>query len=230
MTGGKSLREAPVILSESMIFPYLRGMVFCAKMTNDGGWDALTEAYKRPPLSTEQVLHPEKYHSKLDMPTAVDLGKLDPGAGWKELGRNVVGEMQTAVLLRRHGGKNAAAGWDGDRFAVFEDSHGKLGLVWATTWDSEEDAREFLRGYARFQTAKLGEGAKEPVDEADLLRRIKDEAVFAVERRGMDVAVVEGFGPETTESLIKAALEARKTEMSFATPLEKAGDESKSQP
>src|SRR4051812_22782586 len=46
MGGGKSLREAPAIISESMIFPYLRGMVFCAKLTNDGGWEAVDEAYR----------------------------------------------------------------------------------------------------------------------------------------------------------------------------------------
>src|SRR4051812_13730269 len=39
--GGASLREAPVILSETMIFPYFRGMVFCARLTNDGGWKAI---------------------------------------------------------------------------------------------------------------------------------------------------------------------------------------------
>ena len=79
--GGKSLREAPVILSESMIFPYLRGMVFCARLTNDGGWKALNAAYRRPPTSTEQILHPEKYSATSDEPTEIDLGPLDAGKG-----------------------------------------------------------------------------------------------------------------------------------------------------
>ena len=156
MAGGASLREAPVILSETMIFPYLRGLVFCARLTNDGGWKALDEAYREPPLSTEQILHPEKYRAKPDPPTPIDLGTLEPGDGWTEVGRNVVGEMQLGVLLRRHGGKAAAAGWDGDRFAVFEGPGGRLGLVWLSTWDTEDDAQEFARGYARFQATKAG--------------------------------------------------------------------------
>ncbi|MGE3820229.1 MAG: hypothetical protein AB7I30_12485 [Isosphaeraceae bacterium] len=200
MTSGRSLREAPAILSESMIFPYLRGMVFCARLTNDGGWDALSAAYKRPPLSTEQILHPEKYSAQPDPPTFVNLGTLDPGEGWKEVGRNVVGEMQTAVLLRRHGGKTAAAGWDGDRFAVFEGPGGRLGLVWFSTWDTEKDAKEFQEGYVRFQATKLDEKAK--------------DAAHVVQRAGQDVVVVEGFSDETTERLIASALKARKTEMS----------------
>ncbi len=217
MTGGKSLREAPVILSETMLFPYLRGIVFCARLTNDGGWDALNDAYQRPPLSTEQILHPEKYRAQPDPPTAVDLGSLDAGQGWKEIGRNVVGEMQLGVLLRRHGGKNAAAGWDGDRYAVFEGPGGRVGLVWLSTWDSEKDAREFHRGYAQFQTTKLGDDVNAPDAFPDAIRRPHKETVFAIERRGADVVVVEGFSTERTDALVEASFKAKKTEMTHDT-------------
>ncbi len=222
MTGGKSLREAPVILSETMLFPYLRGLVFCARLTNDGGWDALDRAYRQPPLSTEQVIHPEKYSALPDPPTAIDLGILDAGRGWKEAGRNVVGEMQIAVLLRGHGGKVAAAGWDGDQYAVFEGAQGRLGLVWLTNWDRAEDAREFHDGYSRFQTSKLGKGVGQPDAYPDALRRPHRETVFAVERRGLDVAVVEGFSPDLTDSLIDAAFRSKKSEKTHAHPAPKA--------
>ena len=49
MGGGTSLRKAPPIISESMIFPYFRGMVFCARLTNDGGWTAIDEVYRNLP-------------------------------------------------------------------------------------------------------------------------------------------------------------------------------------
>jgi hypothetical protein len=220
LAGGASLREAPVILSETMIFPYFRGLVFCAHLTNQGGWKALDEAYRTPPLSTEQVLHPEKFQSRPDPPTVIDLGTLDAGCDWTEAGRNVVGEMQLAVLLRRHGGKAAAAGWDGDRFAVFEGPKGRLGIVWLSTWDSDDDAREFTQGYARFQTTKIPGQQVQPQPEAfpDANRRAHEGTVYALERRGSDVAVVEGFDAETTESLVAAAFRSRKTEMTHAAP------------
>ena len=211
LAGGKSLREAPVILSESMILPYFRGLVFCARLTNDGGWDALNRAYKNPPLSTEQILHPEKYSSDPDAPTAIDLGKLDAGTEWKELGRNVVGEMQLGVLLRRHRGKSAAAGWDGDQFAVFDSPEGKLGLVWFTTWDSAKDSFEFLEAYIRFQTTKMGESIPDPEVFPDSIRRPHLGTIFAVERRGTDVVIVEGFSADLTDTLIDRAVGAFKT-------------------
>ncbi len=212
MAGGKSLREAPVILSETMLFPYLRGLVFCAQLTNDGGWKALNQAYRKPPLSTEQIIHPEKYAAEPDPPTAVDLGKIDVDQGWKEIGRNVVGEMQLAVLLRRHGGKAAAAGWDGDDYAVFEGPEGKVGLVWFTTWDRVDDAREFHNGYTRFQTTKLGQGVSDPEALPEAIRRPHNGTIYAIERRGSDVVVVEGFPADLTDSLVEAAFKAKKSE------------------
>jgi hypothetical protein len=211
--GGRALREAPVILSESLIFPYFRGMVFCASLTNKGGWKSINEAYENPPQSTEQIMHPEKYLDQPDPPTAIDLGRLEPGEGWAEVGRNVVGEMQLAVLLRRHGGKPIAAGWDGDRFAVFDSKDGKLAVVWLTTWDTDDDARDFARQYTRFQTTKLGEGAVSPEEFPDAIRRPAEGVIYAVERRGKDVAVVEGFAGEATDRLLEAAFKAGKKEM-----------------
>lgn len=215
MMSGKSLRDAPPILAETMLFPYIKGMVFCAKLVNRDGWPAVDAAYKNPPLSSEQVLHPDKYKLKPDAPMTIDLGKLEPGAGWKEAGRNVVGELQLSVLLKKHNGRKAAAGWDGDRYAVFEGPEGALGLVWLSTWDSENDAREFAESYARFQTTKLEKGATTPDDIPANLTRERDGRGFAIERRGADVAVVEGFPRAATQALIDSALKARKTEKTW---------------
>ena len=213
MGGGKSLRTAPPIVSESMTFPYFKGMVFCAKLTNKGGWAAIDEVYRNPPLSTEQILHPEKYSAEVDLPMSIDLGVLEPGQGWKEVGRNVVGEMQLGVMLKKHGGKAAAAGWDGDRYAIFEGPGKKLGLVWLSTWDSDDDAREFCKGYVSYQTTKVGHLGGHPTPIPDSVWRNLDDQLYVVKRLGRDVVVVEGFAPGPTLALVDAAFRATKTEM-----------------
>jgi len=209
--GGKTLRTAPAIITQTMIFPYFRGMVFCAALANDGGWKAVDEAYRNPPVSTEQVIHPEKYRAKLDLPMEIDLGELKPSAPWKELGRNVMGELQISVMLGRQGSK-AAAGWDGDKYAVFEGSGGKLGLVWLSTWDSSDEAREFTEAYVRYQTKRMGKDGFQPEQIPDSLWRCQNEVCQVVDRRGADVVVIEGFAPDDTTKLLESALHARKTE------------------
>ena len=226
MGAGKTLRNAPPIISESMIFPYFKGMVFCAKLANEGGWAAIDEVYRNPPLSTEQILHPEKYRAKPDFPMTIDLGTLKPGDGWKEVGRNVLGEMQTAVMLRKHGGKTAAAGWDGDRYAVFEGPKNKLGLVWLSTWDSEDDAREFAHGYVAYQTAKVGNlGAPAQAHPRFGLAEPRRSTFTLSQRRGRDVAVIEGFSPAATAGLVDAAFQAKQTEMKPGEPKKRAGED-----
>jgi hypothetical protein len=186
-------------------------MIFCAALANEGGWKAVDEAYKNPPVSTEQIIHPEKFRTKLDLPTIIDLGELKAGAGWKELGRNVLGELQTSVMLRRMGSR-PAAGWDGDRYAVFERPAEKLGLVWFSTWDSGSEARQFAQAYTRYQTKRMGKDGFQPEQIPDSIWRCRDNVCLVVERRGQEVAVVEGFPPATTETLLEAAFKAKKAE------------------
>ena len=81
MGGGPSLRKAPPIISESMIFPYFKGAVFCARLVNDGGWKSIDEAYRNLPQSTEQILHPEKFRAKPDRPMSIDLGDAEARRG-----------------------------------------------------------------------------------------------------------------------------------------------------
>jgi hypothetical protein len=213
MGGGKTLSQSPPIISESMLFPYIKGVVFCARLTNDDGWKAIDDAYRNLPQSTEQILHPEKFRTNPDWPTTIDLGVLKPGDGWKELGRNVLGEMQLGVLLRKHGGKSAAAGWDGDRYAVFEGPKNRLGLVWLTTWDSEEDAREFTAALVRYQTSKLDDLPRPRKDIHDTIWRNVGDQLYVVQRRGLDVAVIEGFPAEATATYLEAAFRAKKVEL-----------------
>ncbi len=214
MGSGKTLRSAPPILVESMAFPYFRGMVFCAKLTNERGWEGIDAAYRTPPQSTEQILHPEKFGARLDRPTAIDLGVLSPGAGWKELGRNVLGEMQMGVMLRGQGGKKTAAGWDGDRYAVFEDAKNKkFALAWLTTWDDETEAKEFAGAYLRYQSTKIAGLAPPTKPVGDAVWRDLDDRVYVVERAGQDVAIVEGLSPAATAIVVGQLKKATKTEL-----------------
>ena len=225
---GKAFRQAPAIFRESLTFPYFKGMVFVLHLTNRGGWDAVNNAFRHPPLSTEQILHPEKFYATVDVPVEIGLPRMADviERDWKKLGENVLGEFQTAVLLRRHRGRTAAAGWDGDRYVVFEGSDERLGLVWYSTWDTLRDAQELATAYARYRLAKLGHGADEdtvmpeessPSASAQAITfRIRvDGRDYVVRRRGQDVAIVEGFSSAETDAILSRLSDVTKTPKRF---------------
>ncbi len=161
------LGDAPEILWKSMLHSYLQGAAFLARTDNvmkgqvsPPDRDDLERAFREPPLSTEQILHPEKYWvgEQLDEPRKVTLtAKLSDG--WELVREDTFGELALsmvttpaaerkpfdpspmAVATMRFG-NDAAAGWGGDRFALFERGDARV-LFLETVWDSEDEAVEF---------------------------------------------------------------------------------------
>lgn len=133
---------APMILQETLLFPYLSGAEFMrryAERAPDGSlYDAL-------PQSTEQILHEDAYFGTPDVPTRVMLPAASSGSVQYE---NNLGEFETRLLLYQllqdqSAAFRGAAGWDGDRYALLELPGGGEALAWVTIWDSAIDAAEF---------------------------------------------------------------------------------------
>ena len=143
------LDHAPPWLRDSLLFGYVEGYLFCASARAHGGRGLIDHAFTDdPPRSSEQILHPEKWHTHRDDPVAIawpDLTAVLPGARWIAAGE--MGELGIRSLLRpiveRAVASQAAAGWGGDRFVLYERGRGRRILVWITDWDSQADAAEF---------------------------------------------------------------------------------------
>jgi hypothetical protein len=141
----KQLATAPRYLREMLVFPYLRGQEFCSALYAKGGYEEISKAYSRPPSSTSQILHPEKYMSDPpEEPIAIEWSNLKV-LGHDATGDNTVGEMGTRILftewLDAPTGETAATGWRGDRYLYYADGDA---LVWKTIWGSARDATEFF--------------------------------------------------------------------------------------
>ena len=216
MMGGTTARNSPPVMYQSLLFPYVNGLVFCAHLTNAGGWPALDAAYKNPPLSTEQILHPEKYAGpEADPPTAIDLGEIRTPEGWTDLGRNCIGELTMRIMLARQGGNQAAAGWDGDTLAVFagKDDPKRLGMVWLSTWDTEADAEQFAAALQKYWMPTDTPAAVAPQGAAPATRTVTGGFVSTT---GKDVLVVRGFEPATAKALAEdVSIRHKKREKTF---------------
>jgi hypothetical protein len=191
--GGRTMRSAPAIFRKTLLFPYHKGTVFNVRLGRNRDWTEIDKAFRDPPISTEQILHPEKYTGERDHPTAIDFPDSSEllGADWKLLGENCMGELQIRILLNDAA---PAAGWDGDQFEVYEHTEGRLGLAWYTVWDNENEAAEFLAAYRKHATRRFA----------------TDERHFEIEKRGSDVSIVEGFGKDQSKAIMTNLWKAKK--------------------
>ncbi|MGI8509271.1 MAG: hypothetical protein ACR2MQ_08105 [Gemmatimonadaceae bacterium] len=138
--------SAPLVIQETLIFPYLSGAEFVKnyKVKNPTG-----TIYNDMPVSTEQILHQYAYFATpRDMPTQVSFA----APGVKPTYDNDLGEFETRLFLYQHlnnqeDATRGAAGWDGDRYVVFDTPSG-WAIAWATVWDTQGDAADF---YAMMQ-------------------------------------------------------------------------------
>lgn len=165
------LDAAPDIVRESLTFPYEAGLLFVNALYDEGGWSAVDAAYANPPLSSEQILHPERYPD--DVPQIVTLPPLTDtlGAGWRLVDEDVAGEFELQlyleVYLSSSDAAQAADGWDGDRYAVYwREDESAFVLVMHLVWDTPSDAAEFFSAYAQFAEERFGDAAARTEGEA----------------------------------------------------------------
>jgi hypothetical protein len=159
------LLEAPALLQRLLLGPYVLGQSFLLRgdaMRLMAGLDPddLNRAFREPPRSSEQVLHPEKYWDpeRRDEPRHLALGDLSSrlGDGWRleaegDLGELVLATLVGAAMPDLHSievaqpsawTNAAAAGWGGDRWQLYARGEARLTIL-ATCWDAEAEAREF---------------------------------------------------------------------------------------
>jgi hypothetical protein len=146
-----ALPDAPPVIRDQLMLPYLQGRDFAQALVTHGGWDEVRKAWSHPPASMEQVLHPEKFEAA-EAPRAVTIPFAPQGA--TPVVDGVLGEMLCRTLLGE-GSEGAAAGWGGDLYRVW-DVGGRTLLVWRSVWDTLVDARRFHAAVLGRLGARLG--------------------------------------------------------------------------
>jgi len=144
------MADVPLFLRESLVFPYVNGLKFVGSARASKSWGQVDGFYKKPPLSTEHIIHPDKYDA-YEKPIEIRAADMKGSARGYD---NVLGEMGLWLLLRQHGipedqAKEGVSGWGGDRIAVFtppgkkSDAASATAVIY-TVWDQPADADEFF--------------------------------------------------------------------------------------
>jgi hypothetical protein len=195
MTGAAEFDKAPLFLKESLLFPYKDGLKLIAASRRTHPWTDVDAMFARPPLSTEQVMHPEKYRAN-EKPIVVKHGPLPSLKGWKPVYVNVLGELLFGVVLKQHGiaketADRAAAGWGGDRFVLYENGDDEV-AVDLSTWDADADALEAIDALAEALPSLARADGYTQKDPLYAACAGSDGTTSFVERKGAKVLLVVG--------------------------------------
>jgi hypothetical protein len=195
------LVNVPPAITQITLFPYQAGLRFAQVLyQHSSDWSLVNAAFAVPPLSTEQIMHVEKYLTEPDVPLPIALPALDEAIGgrWREIDRGVLGEYLLGLHLEQglasEKAWEAAAGWGGDSYALLVDDQGRWLLVMRSTWDTPQDAREFFDVYTQM-TGGRSEAQQILVEQGRGYWRLPDREVY-VGQHDRDALVI--ISPDRT--------------------------------
>ena len=197
--------RAPEYMKQDFLFPYSQGLEFVRSLYLEGRWAGVDAAYAELPLSTEQILHPERYPD--DKPRRVLLPDVQEalGEGWRQIDLNNLGEWYLRLTLMEELPEETAApaaeGWGGDTYrAYYNDDSGESALVLVSSWDRMADAEEFFLALREYGDQRFGrrEG------DARKVRWLASDEVMLAERASDQVLWILAPDPDSLDALRQA--------------------------
>ncbi|MGI4852489.1 MAG: hypothetical protein ACRYF4_00415 [Janthinobacterium lividum] len=217
-SGSPILARAPLLLQQSLLFPYSAGLGFEQAVLLKSGVDtAFAGALQRPPTSSHEIIHPDDYlaHTPISVLTMPDIhGLLDKD--WEPYDVGVMGELDVRIIAELFGGR-AMAGplaveWDGGIYyaaqrrndsAVQKTQKGSIGVLYYSQWKNEDTARSFMNVYAGALPRKYDN--IKPVEfqdgDADHLLFSTEEGDVWLSLEDNSVFVSEGYDGATAKKL-----------------------------
>ncbi len=185
--------RAPLYLRETLTFPYNYGTDFQQAVYAQFGKDSFRRVFLQPPVSTQQILHPEMYFAGT-LPQPVPLPAVH---GMKSIVDGPLGELEHSILLRQwttgEDAREVSPHWRGGRFQLWENRKtGRVSLVYGSVWDSEHSASQFFSLYRRVLEQKLRKIAVSEHTEISYAGKAKD-GYFALQREGAAITSREGL-------------------------------------
>ncbi len=210
-----ALNQAPPYLRKSLMFPYQDGLLFATHLYQRGGWQAVDKAFANPPQSSEQILHPTRYPD--DAPQVIAIAPLTDtlGSDWRLVHENVMGEfalrLYLDVYLTRRQAAQAAQGWGGDHYAVYQNPVTKqVLLVLLLAWDDKSEQDEFANLYNEFAQRRFGDEVQ-PVESTTQTKWVGEDVLLIAQngKQSNSARTLIVLAPDETvmEQVLKTAQE-----------------------
>jgi hypothetical protein len=222
--GMEVLASAPVLLRETLTFPYRDGLGFVQALLKTGSKKkAFMGALLDPPHDTHQILHPQDYldHKPTPVMHMPDLNAA-LGNNYAKYDVGSMGELDLAILFKQFNdessAKQLAPQWHGGMyFAAMKrkDKNGKradepaspsgIAILYVSDWKSPEVAREFAAAYGKTVAKRyVGYVRKDCAGLSDCSTwNISGGDPVIVQTMGNRVFVSESFDQKTADALRK---------------------------
>ena len=188
--------RSPLYLRQTLLFPYAQGMLFQQAVVEKLGQAAFSEVFRRPPESTQEVLHPDKYQAGAK-PISPPLPALASERGYRNLVEGSIGELDHAILLRQYAGEKESEAlspaWRGGSYKLLEHKNDhRLVLAYASQWESPAAARKYFRLYQQVLKGKW-KRFEVSSETATTLAGRGDDGYFLLRCQGPVVSCLEGM-------------------------------------
>ncbi len=147
----------PEFFVKELLFPYTAGTEWVEKKRAGGGWAALDAAWKKPPATTAEILHPDRPGTaRKRLPDAGRPASAEIPPGTHFLWNDHFGEWMLRTVLEAAGAPDPAglaAEWQDDRIVFFEPDgvlNAPVGFVWRLRLSSDDGARRLADVLASF--------------------------------------------------------------------------------
>lgn len=211
------LSRAPLLLRESLLFPYKDGLKFEATLVVDSKSPATAYAgvLDHPPASSYEIMNPKAYEEgeKVPLLTMPDIHSLIE-ADYNPYDIGVMGQLDVRILSELFGGNQVAAeltpAWDGGIYyaaqkkdAGDKNSTSSVALFYLSQWKSKAAADDFVKMYSDELAEKYAHVARETSAETNADEQVyqTNEGPVLFVTTGNDVFVSESFDLNTARKL-----------------------------
>lgn len=186
--------NAPLYLKRTLTFPYSDGGRFQQAVFLHDGTEAFSRVFRDPPVSSAQIIHPERYFEKIGLATP-DLPKAAKRA--RTFVEGAMGELETHILLEQYAGADLAdelgPKLKGATYRIDEwkPDH-RFTLVYASEWSDEDASSQYFEAYQAVLSRKW-KRVEITNHSADRISGKADDGYFTLFREGTRVLSEEGF-------------------------------------
>jgi hypothetical protein len=205
------LARAPLLLQQSLLFPYREGLNFEQVLLQDKGTQAaFAGALDRPPSTSYEIMNPRAYE-KGKTGTLLHMPDIHPliDAQYEPYDVGAMGELDVRMLTELLGGKAVGASmagqWDGGLYYAAQNksamtpeqkaSTASVSIFYLSQWKTESAAEQFAVLYADSLNKKYDSVKRDEAESSQPGEQVfnTEEGPVLIERQGKLVFLSESF-------------------------------------